>query len=201
VHRRCQERRRARAWGKLQGAWRKCQPFRVVDATERANGALSWRAIRASVLTKMCKDVQGSLNIDSTVQRRHEVPKLHSRKFPRSAPGSHAPTARGRSSWWVRRWLPVSRNARAPARRPTSASGLHLGRTHPIVHHPRFSSPMCLARSWPGKVALHRHVVRRYVATVVRTVTRGHPYNVPSERRMTLHNPVHYGWPRGFLAS
>src|SRR5207249_1524586 len=28
------------------------------------------------------QDVQGSLNIDSTVQRRHEVPKLHSRKFP-----------------------------------------------------------------------------------------------------------------------
>src|SRR5437879_13379399 len=28
------------------------------------------------------QDVQGSLNIESTVQRRHEVPKLHSRKFP-----------------------------------------------------------------------------------------------------------------------
>src|SRR2546428_104343 len=31
---------------------------------------------------KCCHVHSGSVNIDSTVQRRHEVPKLHSRKFP-----------------------------------------------------------------------------------------------------------------------
>src|SRR6266496_2007554 len=72
---------RARACGKLQGALRSVNRF--VSSTQQTpyteHCLAGYPCIGAD---ENVQDVQGSRNIDSTVQRRHEVPKLHSRKFP-----------------------------------------------------------------------------------------------------------------------
>src|SRR5207249_11631239 len=65
-----------------------------------------------------------SLNIDSTVQRRHEVPKLHGRKFPEALldltlrPLEEDPTSGAAM-------LPVH-EMHAPAHRADLGVGLHL---------------------------------------------------------------------------
>src|SRR6266550_875968 len=114
-----------RGAGPVGSYWGRCRVSNVLCCwshrrpTEHDPGGLS--CIRAY---ENVQNLQASLRIDSTVQRRHEVPKLHSRKFPEALldltlrPLEEDPAG-------AAAMLPVH-EMHAPAHRANRGVGLHL---------------------------------------------------------------------------
>src|SRR6266702_434506 len=152
----------ARACGKLQGALRSVNRF-VSSTQQTPYGTLSAGLSLHSCLLKCAKSASFSAHRFNRPAPPRSA-KAPQPKIPRSAPGSHAPTARGRSSWWCGD-APRSRNARARApRRPRRRAASR--RTRPIVHHRASAHPCAWRgpgpgrwRSW-GQIVAHETTLR-----------------------------------------
>src|SRR5437667_126867 len=154
--------KRAQACGKLQGALRSVNRF-VSSTQQTPYGTLSGGLSLHSCLRKCARRARFSEHRFNRPTPQRSA-KARQPKMPRSAPGSHAPTARGRSSWWCGD-APRSRNARAPApRQPRRRAASR--RTRPIVHHRASTHPCAWRgpgpgrwRSW-GQIVAHETTLR-----------------------------------------
>src|SRR2546422_7123350 len=127
----------------------RCQPFRVRDATD-VHRSCSTHAGSAWVRREMCEQCNV---LHAPRQPSRAATKCQSSTAENSPKRSWISRSdRSRKIQLVeRRRSPFTKCTR-PRTAPTSASGcISTNTSH--RSSPRFSSPMCLARSWPGKVA------------------------------------------------